>query len=461
MSIVLNLIEFLIFIYQRLFQKIIFYFPTKFNHIFLDLNLDINIYNHKSVKVMNLYHIDGLNVLSLFEVYGPNIVWPSTIIEKKTFWEVYRYHWIDSFEEKERNIILSEYINLKTGYGPMYMNSMEVSLRLLNLYKYIPNLPDLKRKLEQDYYFIIKNLEVSFDKKTFKRYAYNHYIFGLIGLNYFKNNLVFSKLLYREIKYQFPEGFHFESSGHYHFFILSVLKSKLPDYYKKYKFLNGRFYFGDNDSGWHTINDIQTLKRDNQIFISNQIHYLCFESFKFSTMVGSNIPSGHSHSDLFSFNVFYKDFELIVNGSSYSYINQGLRQSERTYLGFNGPIKNKVIPLTNFDKLSKSQQFSFKLNDSEYFLFNDNIERTIRYVDKKLIINDLFLNNCFKYQLILRKRDWIKLNEVTFFHINSRINIHVVGFSCETRSLSFEYNFFEDVFCLQSQNKSIQLVFNN
>lgn len=424
---------------------------------FHSIDLGIKIYeNNRLVNFSKIDQIDGKDLSNLFKVYGPNIQWNDAELEKKTIWEVYRFKWLLTQERRIQEKIISEYLKTKCGYGPLYMNSMEVSIRLINLTQ-IGNPPkELEIRLKNDYKFIYKNLEVSFNSKL-ERFAYNHYLFGLLGIYYYKkNNRITKYLLQREIETQFIDGIHFEGSGHYHYFTYIAIKTYAPELLKNHVF-NGRLYFGDNDSGWTSIHNLSQIHQQSRTFLSNDFHYIKLGDFNFASHIQISEPSGHTHNDLESINLFYKGEMIIGNGASYSYTNES-RMEERNGKYINGFHSKENKSITDkFSKLKQINPYRFNYNESYYQYLSKSLAREVYIDEEKLLIQD---ENKYKYRpytLILRCSEWIK-NASGFYHTKKNLQLETSNFSCSNHKVSFSYNNYESIYYLTSNEKKIKIL---
>jgi hypothetical protein len=362
----------------------------------------IKIYGHLNVSVGGFLIQDGYDFSGLLNCKGTSIGWNSKY-QKKNLWDIYRFHWVESTSLLNvAHLLLAEYKESKTGYGPLYMNPMEVAIRIINLRR-TAFYRDLQKKLAEDARWILCNLEISFDK-TFQRYAYNHHLFSLCGLHSHYQSWWSKYLLKRELRLQF-KGNHIEDSSCYNDFLIKCIAIVLPKCLSELKLICG--YFGDNDSGDYT------LIKDGQekAFIENEVYgrFVCLQDnkFRFVSKTGQFGLSPHAHNDDHSFNLFVNNEAFVFNGCSFDYTNLDRRKTERNGLFKSGPKFRTQPNLNRFDKsiphLSSNIPSLIPGESLEIQDFVLGIRRNVHISDNFIEIVDEF-SDYTQYSLLLSNK---------------------------------------------------------
>ena len=262
------------------------------------------------------------------------------------------------------------------------------------------------------------------------------------------------KWLKKEIERQFPANRHFESSGHYHYFLMGTIKAILPkEVYSN--LINDHLHFGDNDSGWTSVIDFNGNTTLENI-LDDQFHVIKFDEYTFCNKTAINEPTGHGHLDIFKFNVFFREDCILPNPNSYSYVNDVLRNDIRKGSYDCGPsLIKESRSLGHFEKIKINTECQQSLGDYFYMLEDLGFRREVHLESDTFVIRDV-CDVYMNYNLTLRAKLWLKHDEAEFIcdkhglimTINKPMHIN-------QKFLSFGYRNSELCYVLKSLTKEI------
>ena len=302
----------------------------------------------------------------------------------KFIWEISRFQHLNTSIDNEKEIFneIRHFIKHNpVGFGPNWISSMEVGIRLVNMsFLYISirkRNSVIENFLKESFLFIYKNLE------NHKKFKGNHYMSNLCSLicfgSFVEVNKYNSKILkfaltdlLKEIEVQFNEdGSYYENSTYYHFFVTEMILQTLivlsNNKSEKLKRLL------KNTFGFNTVSEIPVIKEalNKAIKFSNSISLNGLFPF-----IG-DLDSGRFifQNNKFDLNqLFYKIYnEKIVDSNSNIEISQS----------------NCIVNHVSFEHKYNYNTFSYKYfkNFGLFVVKNDKLLFTIRtnYCNKKLV----------------------------------------------------------------------------
>ncbi len=463
-----NTVKFLKF--KQLYYRIFYLLRNRFLHKNYNYNKDLNVVRIYEDEVVffsdniQFYYENKFVFLNVSHSFNCSIDWNFTQFGK--LW-TYNLNYFDYLNQnnlsREKGLeLIYDYIQndqtVKVGKEPY-----PISLRNINWIKFISRNKiqdeNINKNLFKHYLILLDNLEYHL--------LGNHLLengFSLLfGAYFFQNEKFYKKarkIIINELNEQIlNDGAHFELSSMYHQIILFRLlesislidRNKWKNDMSFYTFLKNKaitmlsflkaitYNNGDvpmvNDSAYGiapTSQELfhfgQSLGLEHNSLALDESGYRKFENDNYELFVdvgevGPKYQAGHSHADMFNFELYYRSKPFIVDTGTSTYENNQLRKSQRGTDSHNTVIVNSMdqsqvwsaFRVGKRARILKSETKPNKVRATHdgYRKIAGLHTREFYFKDKEVIINDT-----------LSKKRKNQIHSMANFHFHS--NIHII-----------------------------------